>query len=95
MADLPEKIRVTLAAAEAREAKLREALKHLVRSVDDLIFESEGIYGLHLNGDPAPWPSLTEGGQFEGWLIELERARDTLAGTDDCGGTGETQEEAA
>lgn len=57
---------------------LREALTHLVRSLDELIAESGGVYGLHMNGDPAPWSSLTEGGHFEEWLIELERARAAL-----------------
>lgn len=40
---------------------VREALAHLVRSVDDLIAESAGVYGLHLNGDPAPIRALKGG----------------------------------
>jgi hypothetical protein len=66
---------------EQRDA-LEVALRFLIRSVDDLIAESEGVYGLHLNGDPAPWDSLTEGGRFEAWLIELERARAALTSLD-------------
>lgn len=59
--------------------EVAEALRRLIGSVDDLIADSGGVYGLHLNGDPAPWESLTEGGRFEDWLIELERARAILA----------------
>lgn len=69
------------AASKAREAALAEALRGLVASVDDLISESGGVYGLHLNGDPSPWSELTEGGRFEEWLIALEAARATLAET--------------
>lgn len=70
---------VSVAEAALVADELLEALRHLVRSVDDLIAESEGVYGLHLNGDPASWDSLTEGGRFEAWLIELERARAAIA----------------
>ena len=78
-ASSPEPVEVTEGYSDADEIdRLREALKHLVRSLDDLTSESEGVYGLHLNGDPAPWGSLVEGGQFEQWLIELERARAAL-----------------
>lgn len=56
----------------------KEALENLVASLDALIADSEGVYGLHLNGDPAPWSELTEGGRFEDWLIALEPARAAL-----------------
>lgn len=69
-----EQMRPMLAQRLASQAELLEALRHLVRSVDDLIAESEGVYGLNLNGDPAPWDSLTED-----WLIELERSRAAIA----------------
>lgn len=36
--------------------KLREALKQH----DDLMNESKGVYGLHLNGAPAPWDWLEQ-----------------------------------
>ena len=33
--------------------------------VQDLIGESHGVYGLHLNGDESPWGELEQGGRFE------------------------------
>jgi hypothetical protein len=65
--------------AAAAGPELLEALSHLVHSVDDLIAHSGGVYGLHLNGDPAPWDSLTVGGRFEAWLMQLEEARAAIA----------------
>lgn len=40
-------------------------------SLHDLIDDSEGVVGLHLNGDVAPWEELMEGGRFEEWLLPL------------------------
>lgn len=55
---LLEQQNLALAAAiEAKNAALQE--------VADLIGESSGVYGLHLNGDPAPWEELEQGGRFE------------------------------
>jgi len=58
---------------------LVDALEKLVGSIDELIGSSEGVFGLHLNGDSSPWNELTEGGQFEDWLIDLETARAALS----------------
>ncbi len=59
---------------------LLEALQRLVHDVDDLIGNSEGVYGLHQNGDPSPWLELAEGGRFEAWLGEaLYDARAAIA----------------
>lgn len=52
----------------AEVERLRAALDGLNKSVNDLISDSGGVYGLHLNGDEAPWDSLTTGGRFEDWL---------------------------
>jgi hypothetical protein len=38
------------------------------KAMRDLIAESGGVFGLHLNGDDAPWDSLLRGGQFDDWL---------------------------
>lgn len=61
-----------LAERDARIAQLErerdEACLHLravVSEVEDLIGESCGVYGLHLNGDAAPWSELVAGGRFE------------------------------
>lgn len=46
---------------EAQNKKLDELVSELVRAIDDtldLINDSDGVYGYHLNGDPAPWASL-------------------------------------
>lgn len=37
----------------------------LSQEIWDLISESEGVAGLHLNGDIAPWDELLPGGRFE------------------------------
>lgn len=44
---------------------LRAALHTLICEVVGLVEESEGVYGLHLNGDPSPWEELLPGGRFE------------------------------
>lgn len=43
----------------------RDAMKE---ALTELVMNSEGVYGLHLNGDPAPWGDLLYGGAFEEWL---------------------------
>ena len=58
--------------------EVTEAAQKLVSAVDDLIAESHGVYGLHQNGDIAPWDTLIEGGQFEDWLLPLSVARAAL-----------------
>ena len=62
----------------AENARLREALVALVDAVDALAGDSEGVGGLHMNGDLAPWNELLPGGQFEEWLKPLESARAVL-----------------
>ena len=68
-------------AAEAGRAELAGALGGLVEAVDDLINESHGVDGLHLNGDVAPWDSLLPGGEYESWLLAIDPARAALAAT--------------
>lgn len=46
----------------------------LTNDIMELIESSEGVYGLHLNGDPAAWNELLAGGRFEGWLMVLSEA---------------------
>lgn len=70
---------------QAKNAAIEEALKELVKTIDDLMDESDGVYGLHLNDDLAPWDSLMAGGQFEEWLLPLEAARDALPSEGDDG----------
>jgi hypothetical protein len=59
--------------AQKLERELSIARKGLV-AVADLIDQSEGVYGLHLNGDGAPWADLRTGGGFEEWLVAFDDA---------------------
>ncbi len=63
-------------------AELVEALKTLLADIDGLMAESEGVYGLHMNGDCAPWTTLTDDGNLGGWL-PLNHARTALANARD------------
>lgn len=52
----------------ARDAELAEVVTHaasLLNEIKSLMDESGGVYGMHLNGDLAPWSELEAGGQFE------------------------------
>lgn len=44
-----------------------------------LIDESQGVFGLHLNGDPSPWEELRSGGKFEDWLNDFDSAMEAVA----------------
>lgn len=59
---------------------LKTAAEALLHEVDDLVGESLGVIGLHLNGDAAPWPELLVGGRFER-LSSLEDLRAAIAAT--------------
>lgn len=72
-----------LAEKAAQMAEAEKALIKLVSALDDLIGESQGVYGLHLNGDPSPWAELLPGGTFEEWLSALTDARQALEVTPD------------
>jgi len=58
---------------EELEAKC-ERLRAGVRAVADLINESLGVVGLHLNGDTADWEELRAGGKYESWLYDFDMA---------------------
>lgn len=45
-----------------------EELEAFAILVSELIDSSDGVYGLHLNGEGAPWSDLLEGGEFGDWL---------------------------
>lgn len=45
-----------------------------IAAVADLIDNSTGVKGLHLNGDIAPWDELRSGGRFESWLVDFDEA---------------------
>lgn len=57
-----------------------EALARLVHDVRDLMDNSEGVAGLHQNGDLAPWSDLEESGRYSSWLGDaLGQAEAVLA----------------
>ena len=63
------------------DTKARELLNLLLDDLDALIDSSEGVAGLHLNGDVASWESLCKGGRFETWLMRMDEARAFLDST--------------
>jgi len=63
----------------ARVAELEEAGGRVLHDIDDLATHSEGVAGLHQNGDIAPWDSLFAGGNFEAWLMSIETLRAALS----------------
>lgn len=64
---------------QAERIKAIEAENELLtaglQAVADLIAESDGVAGLHLNGDVATWDELRTGGRFEDWLLAFDDAR--------------------
>lgn len=57
--------RIAARAAALLQQPPGEELTALAREVWDLVAESQGVAGLHLNGDIAPWEELLPGGRFE------------------------------
>ena len=64
---------------EAARGERDGARKGLV-AVELLMRESDGVAGLHLNGDVATWDELRTGGPFEEWLIDFDAALSQQAG---------------
>jgi len=63
---------------EAEVEQLLQRLKAADRAVDavqNLINDSHGVVGLHLNGDQAPWDELLEG-EFCEWLEDFAAYRE-------------------
>lgn len=48
-------------------------------AVEDLMLDSKGVFGLHLNGDPSPWDELRSGGKHEEWLNDFDIATKVVA----------------
>ncbi|AKJ37019.1 hypothetical protein U876_08860 [Aeromonas hydrophila NJ-35] len=59
--------------------ELLAVLKKLSGDVEELMKESGGVYGLHQNGEPAPWAELVAGGRHETWLLSLSDAAELIA----------------
>ena len=45
-----------------------------LRTIECLIDSTNGVDGLHNNGDFARWETLRTGGRFEGWLMAFDDA---------------------
>lgn len=65
----------------AIEEYKRKKLEMGLLAVESLINESNGVTGLHLNGDVAPWDELRTGGRYEEWLYQFDDALEILKGT--------------
>ena len=65
----------------AVQASALKLAKEALGEVQDLIGESHGVYGLHLNGDESPWGELEQGGRFE----RLTLLNEALAAIDALG----------
>lgn len=59
-------------AARARAQEVENTLEGLLGEIDNLIGDSGGVYGLHLNGNAAPWEELDD------WLPSRKQARAVL-----------------
>ena len=69
-----------IATLTAENARLREDAERFADAIDavsDLIDNSKGVYGLHLNGNVAPWGELRTGGRYEEWLLAFDAMSDT------------------
>ena len=73
---VPISARASVAADEERQ-KLEKRIETLTKgleSIDMLIRESAGVFGLHMNGDPSPWSELHTSGRFGEWLMDFDLA---------------------
>ena len=65
--------------------RLRALKERLVQSASKFVFdleclarESDGVAGLHRNGDVAPWDEVLPGGEYEDWLGSIALVKDAL-----------------
>lgn len=72
----------TLLGRVERQSAALKLAKEALTEVQDLIGESSGVYGLHLNSDESPWSEVEQGGRFERLttLLEALAAIDALKG---------------
>lgn len=57
-----------------------DRLSNGLDSINDLIENSNGVDGLHLNGNIAEWSELRTGGCFEEWLTDFDIALEASKG---------------
>lgn len=71
--------------------ELLMALEDLVSDIEALISESEGVVGLHRNGDVATWDELDVTGQYSEWLGEsYAQAKEVIRRAKDAGMSDDT-----
>lgn len=58
--------------------RLIDAASIVLHDIDALVSNSEGVAGLHMNGEVADWQSLMAGGSFGSWLESVEDLRAAL-----------------
>lgn len=52
-------------------AKLLNTMWVCVNDLEDLMSQSDGVYGLHLNGDVSPWDELTNNEWLENYASAI------------------------
>ena len=61
-------------ACSQHESWMVGELRKALNAAAELMDESHGVTGLHLNGDVAPWDELRTGGRYEEWLVDFDAA---------------------
>lgn len=64
------------------QSEAERDIRRLIQEIYDLMGDSDGVAGLHLNGDIALWDSLLEGGEYSEWLETLSEMRKKYCATD-------------
>jgi len=67
--------------AESKDRDIAE-LVAMLNKVEDLMTDSVGVEGLHMNGDLATWDSLLTGGFYEDWLGGFNELLDKHTGAE-------------
>lgn len=75
---LARKVAALAAAPQQPAGRAHDLAARLVDELDGLVGESDGVSGLHRNGDVATWDELLPGGRFER-LSSLDELRAALA----------------
>ena len=79
MASKFDAMRASEATAVVRVGRLTDAAAHVLHDIDELAANSEGVAGLHMNGNVAEWSEIMDGGAFGAWLCSAEVLRAIIA----------------
>jgi hypothetical protein len=72
-----------LRAEHARLKRVEDLGNKMAQALIELIAASNGVAGLHLNGDIAPWEELCRGGRYEEWLMSFDDYCDVYEAKED------------